>query len=587
MKFVLDSDTLDFSEAKEYYLFEGVMISDNEIYRSKYSQPSKSEIKNGVGQFCFVDVSYDSGNTNINIYTDFMGFYEVFYCYCSQDKRLIISNSFRALADYYRRKIGDLKLDTNYAVPLILSNYNFFNLPFSNRTAALQIKRIPADQNIVFNSTQGLKFEKKSFSGSKSDLTYEQLLEKGSESVKRKILKINELNVDKTLYMSGGKDSRATLASLTNAVSNKSFKVFSQDPSNFTGKSRDTIEKDLEITNKLCLLLSLDRTSNKTMKFKDKTYDLNESLDFESAYHQWMDDFSNIKYRCKFFNYKRIHNNEILSVEYHGLAGEVYRNYWSEYFQRFSSFDKKLEKNSNGSKRDLQKFFYTFVRTKTANLELYENAKRALISELDNIDGDNIYEKLNNHYGRFRNKYHFGIMLNKLKSGVLVFSPLIDKNYLLASTYQNEGDKGHGKLLFDIVDITNPYLNLIPFDSSGWSNHLKSRVITTQHSIALPDFIDMNEIYKDKLAVKFNNSARHTSTYNYAECAKNKIIESINFLGANEDSKLLFTDEVNSHLLNQINSSNIILSTVLGKVGSIMDVYVDTSITYDINPLCT
>lgn len=594
MKYVFDSYKLNTEIVGKRVFFNGILVSETEIYVDRYVEPSEVEIREGVGQFSIVKTYCVNNEKYIEVFTDFMGFYEVFYFYCEESKRLIISNSFRSLVDYYRKEIGILNIDTNYAVPLLLSNYNFFNLPFSSRTTALQIKRIPANKNIFFSEKDGLNFLDKFFeeneNENESESNYEYLLDKGIRSVRKKIQMIDKLKVNKILYMSGGKDSRVTLASLTYALSNKGFKVFSQNPKKFSGSSRENIEQDLVITNKLCLLLSLEKITEISKKLEYKTYNLDKVLSFEEAYHQWMNDFSNIKYRCNFFSYERLNNKDISLIEYHGLAGEVYRNYWSSYFQRFTSFDKKLEKNNKGVKRDLQKFFLTFVKTKIADVDLYENAKRSLIKEFSNIAGGNIYEKLDNHYGEFRNKYHFGVMLSKLKSGILVFSPLIDYNYLLASKNQGIEDKKDGKLLYDLIDKTNPYLNLMPFDSSVWDSRLKSRFISTKNPINLPDFNGMSSLnpislYSDKEGkANENKDVKINFIFNYKECAKEKVINYINFLAINDDSSHLFNEDVKIFLLSHIDKNDVALSTVLGKIGSIIDLYQESCIVYEINP---
>lgn len=592
MKFIFDSYSLVNNEKENQLFFDGVLISNENIYVSKNSRPADIEIKEGSGQFVVINSYSIDKNNYLEIFTDFMGFYEIFYFYCEKDKRLIISNNFRVLADYYRKQIGSLSIDTDYVIPLLLSNYNFFNLPFSNRTAAIQIKRIPANKNIYFNDNEGISFIDKMSKNDLEKVNYENALDMGVSSIRSKILMLDKFDMEKTLYMSGGKDSRVTLSTLMYTLSNKSFNVFSQDPNRFFGKSRETIREDLIITNKLCMLFSLNKVSKDYLLSSNKEYDLNLKLNFEESYNQWMDEFSNIKYKCKFANHKRIEKNNFSTIEYHGLAGEVYRNYWSSYFQRFLSFDRKLEKSHKSCKKDLQKFFYTFVKTKIVDRELYENAKRALINEFYFINGENIYEKLDTHYGEFRNKYHFGAMLNSLKSGVLLFSPLVDYNYLLASKVQNRNDKENGKLLYDIIDKTNPYLNLIPFDSSVWSNKLKSRSVIDKEIINLPSFSEINSLnFKVSNTETHENSMKNKDedveipyNFDYIKCAKQKINDYIQFLTRNNDSEKVFNKDLELFFLNSIEKDDIYVATILGKLGSIMDIYNEVDVSYEINP---
>lgn len=588
MNFVFDSFDISSEEAELSHFFDGVLVSNSNIYTKKESKPLIDEIKQGVGQFVFVEIQKNIINKSIKITTDFMGMYEVFYFYCEQSARLIFSNSFRSLVDYYYKNIGSLTIDTNYVIPLILSNYNFFNLPFSSRTSALQIKRMPANKDIYFSKENGMRFINKINSVDFTNLSYDKLIERGVHNTSKKLSVISKLDCEKVIYMSGGKDSRASLSQLMYALPNKSFRVFSQDPKYFSGKAKENIEKDLIITNKLCLLLSLEKISKKSLGLLSKDYDLDAELDFDSAYNQWMNSFSNVKYKCKFSKYKRLENKDIFSVEFHGLAGEVYRSYWSDYFRRFSTFDKKIEKSNVSVKKDLQKFFYIFVKTKVVNRDLYEDAKRSLINEFFYYEGSNIYEKLDNHYLLFRNKYHFGGFVNKLKRGVLLFSPLIDYNYFLASRKQSFQEKQNGKLLFDIIDNTNPYLNLIPFDSSVWNKNLNSKLLFKNDILSLPDFIGMHSVESPSLEEDTNSKELNEDinmSFNYHKHATEKIINFVNYLCENEDSKVVFNKDVKDFIIDSIGNNEVHTSTVLGKVGSVVDIYQISDIVYEVNPL--
>lgn len=571
----IDLNTQNIDGTDKTLFFDGYMISEEEFFISsdvKIGEINRELVPNATGEFLFIQQRQTPGGTRtIEVATDLFGFYSAFYHI--EDSKLTISNSFKALKVYLTNKGAKLTLNIEYLTPLVISSYTFFSYPYALQTAIKEIAILPADQLLQF-SDSGVQFSSK-FEIDTSDADYESLLEIGLETCKRKIIAFNERfkNNFKKLYMSGGKDSRAALAVLLSAVSNRDFYLHSNNPEKMNPNVRDHMLRDLIIANKIALLLGL-KVCEKEPEVALKRI----SLTFSQSLEGWQNDFSNARFNFQPTFYAYEYDGSDFKIQFRGAGGEMYRGYWSEVIKGFTTTYKNIKNTRATISQDADLVFAALVPSRVVSPEIYSAARNVFRNAVASMAGNTFMEKIDQHYNFLRHRFHFGHGNRGLRTAELMYLPLIDKHFYLASRCLSNTEKAAGKMIFDIVDRLSPYLNLIEYDSSVWSNSQlgQSKYLKNAKILEIPDFVGGNT-HKPGVITEnreFPNVAsaigETAATYNRSAAVEAKVLENLEYLKSHPQSAALFTESVVNLCITRLKKHQQV-NILLGKTESIRD----------------
>lgn len=564
--------------------FDGYLIGDDEFLLSNATQLESIEpnaITNGTGEFLFIRQKVDEvEGIRVEVSTDLFGFYSAFYHL--ENSLLTISNSFKALKLHLSKREGiKLNLNIEYLAPLLSSPYTIFSYPYALETALREIKIIPADK-VLSISTKGVDLVDKF--GSADGATYDELLQKGLISCKKKLLAFNERfkGSFKKLYMSGGKDSRATLAVLLSALSNRDFYLHSNDPRRMSPRIKEHMEQDLKIANKIALLLSLkacDREPDPQLQITP--------IDFDDSVKNWQNDFSNVRFNFQPAFYAHEYEGSDFKIQFRGAGGEIYRTYWSEVFKGYTNAYKRIQNTKETVRQDAAVIFNALVPSKGMSPEIFDAARDIFIGCMDDMPGECFLQKSDQHYAFLRHRFHFSHGNRGLRLAELMYLPLMDKHFYLASRKLSDSDKSKGKMIFDIVDRLNPYLNLIEYDSSVWSDELlgSSQSLKEATILNLPDF-EGGDSHKPALiseSIVAQTSIApplpKTKTYNRDVAVKNKLISNLKYLHSHPTSRDLMNDDMLEICMERIHKQQNI-NMLFGKTESIRDAIDEIKINY-------
>ena len=575
-------------EGEKNIWFDGYMNCEDRFYISDsidLPDITPTEVKDATGEFLLVRQHVNPyGEKSFEITTDLFGFYSCFYF--QRDGELYLSNSFKALRIYLEKQLGlTCNLNKEYLVPLLISRYTLFSYPYALQTALKEIKILPANKNMMISASAGMEFVDKFEID--DDKPYEELLVEGLQSCKKRLAAFQNFFKSnfKKLYMSGGKDSRATLAVLLSALSNRDLFLHSNNPARMNKDVRAHMQQDLTIANKIALLLGLQVCS------KEPVLDLSQNaVGFHESLEDWQNDFSNVRFNFtpSFYTYEYEGSN--LKIQFRGAGGEIYRAYWSKVIRGFETLSKRIKNTESEVSNDCSLVFNSLVQSGIVDSDLYSSARDIFVDIVKEMPGKNFDQKIDQHYNFLRHRFHFAHGIRGLNTGELMYLPLIDRRLYLASRKLNDADKASGKMVFDIVDRTNPYLNLIEYDSSVWDESMleRSRTLKSSVHIKLPNFV-MGDQHKPAMitadcdvqdeVVSDNAHVENAKLYDRTLALKQRLADNLIYLKSHSDTKVLFNDRLLSLWDDRI-KKNYSINMLVGKTESIRDAIDNIKIVY-------
>ncbi|AHG65833.1 hypothetical protein [Advenella mimigardefordensis] len=441
---------------------------------------------------------------------------------------------------------------------------------------------MPANKSLLFKNNGVSSIEK--FEIDASEIDYDAQLEKGLAASRNRTAAFNRVfaNSFKKLFMSGGKDSRATLAVLMSVLGNKDFYVHSIDPKKVSDNIKDHVQKDLSIANKISLMFGL-----KFCELEPELPVRKTPINFEESLSDWQNDFSNVRFNFQPAYYSYAYDDAQYKVQFRGAGGEIYRGYWSEVFKRYETTYKKIQDDSTTVREDAGVIFNALVPGNIIPAQIYNSAKAIFADTVATMPGNAFLQKIDQHYNFLRHRFHFAHGNRGLRLGELMYLPLIDRHFYQASLCLTHSQKTSGKLVFDIVDRINPYLNLIEYDSSAWSQDQlgQSKYLQKASILKLPDFKGSGE-YHPKILLDSSKkfevpsiSNSIASSYNRQSALMARLRDNLQFLSKHPQSKIIFNDKLIKLCAQRIDKKQGINSLV-GKTESIRDALVTLDINY-------
>lgn len=250
---------------------------------------------------------------------DHFGFYKLFYSTPDLNNLNLFacSNNFQALCEFLKNKGESLNIDIDYIAPLLISSSNFFYQAYSNRTSCKQIRRLGADEEIAISNKVEIQ-KNEFFLKDASTCDYNYIITKGlekSKNILRKLIINSFSSSPSTLFLSGGKDSRAALCILLDSIGINNFGCFSHNPLRYKTNKKKW-EEDLNIASIL-----VDCCALKWAKRNKNLHRIQISFNQSLTYWQTYRSNTYFKYNAGKFLTK----HDLEEVEIRGGVGDAIR----------------------------------------------------------------------------------------------------------------------------------------------------------------------------------------------------------------------------------------------------------------------
>lgn len=440
-----------------FLFFDGVAYDDTTIPITTKSELDSSKLTHSTLHGEWVAVTSDR-DQNILIRIDTFGFYSLFYTTptLNQNELSAASNNFEALVKYLNDHGCQPQVDIGYAAPLLISNNSLFNQAYSKRTCCAQINRLLPGETIRL-TPDTICIERGGLLDADVIDNYDDLIDSGVNSCHKQLSAFQSTSSirETTIFLSGGKDSRACL-SLLLSQPNIDFSCSTHTPSVFPRRSHDTLARDFSIS---CQL-----TAHFDLKWSRPTRKEAIPLNFIDTLSSFRADRSNKYY---YFNPAAFFTRSIepgFVAEIRGGAGEALRSYWANYFRKLK-VNSRFKLGRNNIAHDATRIFQALVPKEGIAQELYEASTLEFVKDIEYTSGNDIYDALDIHYILHRNRYHFGNIRRSYTAGLLLYYPLAQIDFLRASRLLDYRERSQGKVIYDIINRTCPILHSFDYES--------------------------------------------------------------------------------------------------------------------------
>lgn len=402
----------------------------------------------------------DIENETYRFVVDPLGYYRLYYTSFTRgnDDVIVIGDNLTSVVGEVRRLGHSVTLDWPVAAAHLFSTHTIMQSSFTHRTVFEGIRALPAGADLILDS-RGIREESRNIFEAPPGASYEELLAAGIAKAQRQLQLIAESSVtDKRHALSGGRDSRIAMAITHSAGVHTAFSVMTADPrTSRTAESKAVLDKDLRVASSLRRFLGLQWV--RETGIVGLRHNVHDSLDiFQSRYGG--------------ARFTWLSNNVItwpsqLRLEIHGGSGELLRRAYQN-MRNHPSFS-ELSDRADTLATDAAKLFATVVRHSKYIPDDIRNESALAFAESMNIGADRpLSEQLNLHYAHFRNRDHFGEIIHRFSRNALVYYPLAQPEFLQASRLVDPDERSRGRVAFDIIQMTTPQLNDMPFDDGHW-----------------------------------------------------------------------------------------------------------------------
>ncbi len=416
------------------------------------------ELLTSQGQFCCILTSL---NRQLEVVTsDFFGFKTVYYYFDrvpsqSPDQlTFVASNRFNYLVEFLKNKKAKLTFN-NKNIISYLYQFNLFSRQLNGHsTFCNEINVLPMDQMIIIDS-EGPRFALKPLHRNEHNPDkgqYEHQIHLGTNAVQDSLTAISKSRrfEDFICDLSGGKDSRLTLASVMNSELKDNFQLRTIENS----KCPD----DLRIANNIA--------AHYKIPWLDRFDSEQFPITIEQGFDIWQHFNSNRYYRIGFAAYMSKGANKIMQLN--GCGGELFKA-WSKPF-----YDRKISKSENFEvqSKELFKYYFNFEEV---NKSLFDDALEEFRATLKSLPGEHFGDRLES-YGHYHIiRYHAGSLDKSRYFGELNWAAIASPNLYKAASLIEKNLFYDQAVMFDILDHINPEMNFIEYDELNWSDKILTR----------------------------------------------------------------------------------------------------------------
>lgn len=424
------------------------------------------------------------------IKTDFFGLYKLFYSTPEMNKQklFVVSDCFNSISSFLKQSGEVLTFNESYICPLLCDGpNNFFYQEYGCETAIEQVNRLRPDEIISLTEQRIVSNDK--FFGRYTSTEYQDLIESGVNRIAEVLRGVHESrpSINPRLYLSGGKDSRVSLAITMRALGLDDFLVATHEPAGY-GKG---IQEDYEVSARLVGSLNL-KVSPWNMPLVGSS-----EAPLSSQMRRWNDIQSNAKFQ---FGPTKRRDIRAFSFEIRGGLGEAFRGY--PYY--YKGIVDKLGCSKGELRDDLVRWFDWVTGSSSLVCEdMLVRSREKFIEYAYSIPGDEVRDKLDMHYTLHRNRNHFSNILMGLRRNAGVIFPMQAPEFFWAANSLDKEERRSGKVLFDIIERTVPLLNGFEFQGgwrqrNSWRRRVKSVVVDLESpdSVMRRNYHSLDELVK-------------------------------------------------------------------------------------------
>lgn len=422
-------------------IFSGVAQLKGKFYFGQRDfDNSRKEFGESVGMFTLLEI----GEKKIKLTQDFLGCGILFYA--EVEEGLVVSNRYHLLL-LVLSWIGH-KGELNHK-KIVANLYAYDTFLGQNVSSEMDIKgvyQLPFDREIEIYENGWSICSKESLNDAFNGCSLaerKQLIEQGSDEVIENISSIfNHGSFYKFITdLSGGYDSRAVFAGVLNIEdAMKKVEIYTRDIPGL---------RDLEISAGLKNLFGGKYIIDDLKPQYPLTVKENQQI--------WRSYFMGTYYSFGISPWSPKGKN-LNQIRLSGGCGELYRTFWCKVYEKRIVGSSSIE--------DLASRLVNSVNLYSNSMEdAKEILTELILSELKSMPGDTCFEKFDNHYAYFRNRYHFGMRAFEYFHDCPMWFPLMSKSLFKVSNSMSSEEKQNNKLMLELTENLHPLLIWIDYDS--------------------------------------------------------------------------------------------------------------------------
>lgn len=496
--------------------------------------------------------------------SDYYGYSSIFYAVIETNDKLnnlVISNSFRGIANYLSTEGCNLTVNWPCVLPHLITNTNIFLTRASNSTFSNEIKVLNYNEVLLLKDNKVYVVPRTHIRQQANLQSYENLLYQGiNAAVSSFSTWVNQTDLNICFNLSGGKDSRVVLAMLLQSEFKDQLKVFTANPSNLAaGASKDILMKDFNVASKI--VEHYDLNWFKRTNYREINLSYHEQLNI------WQEFRSNSSFEIK-PKTKQIKDCKELRIT--GIGGELIRSYLGNaYKQNFPHWWAKAQ-NIEDVRESLRLLFRELCNPWLIDTELYAEAMEHFVESFIFNDTSPVLAQLDESYLAYRNRAHAGVSAVHHFEGALLKYPLCQLQFKQASHLLDSFEEENGKVLFDIIRLTQPELNALEFAAPKWPDAFNapngSTWETQQNTQAIARYY---ELMKVKANFVVDNPECIYET-NEGEAALFKLNTNLELIAQQSGNSMRFNQMI-QRIARLSQKSSLMLHALVAKTESILD----------------
>ncbi|WP_156844765.1 hypothetical protein [Corynebacterium maris] len=420
------------------------------------------ELSECVGEWMAVAERSTPRSNDYLVFADPYGYCPVFYAIVP-GRAIILSDSF------YGARAGlvewgvDPTLDfENYLTTVSAKSVHFAN-PSVHRTMAREIKILSLDKALLITKETIRTISRNVLEKASSIDNFEEAIARGVSYATDSLKNIfRTYDLDKTLFLSGGVDSRLLLALCLKAGIKDDVQIRTADPRKFATKySRTVIRNDVRISNAI--------RQDLKMSWWRKSESSNFAVDFRESLASFQSYRSNFSYAYSPQNSVNIATSPVIALR--GGGGEMLRstNTSIRISQKIHSLESSGEVEGDSN---VDKLLSWYMQTGRLT-GLFDDTIAGFMTEVfESLGPGSIIEMMNMHYLKTRNRTHFGHARFSHVGNEVAFHFLSNAYFRRAAELCSFEDRSEGLVVNEIFKQTAPELLQYPFENDDWTQKL-------------------------------------------------------------------------------------------------------------------
>lgn len=390
---------------------------------------------------------------------DPFGYMSTYYRLVKRDGRtdVLVATSARAMTSIQRYFGLSVALDWTQLASALASDHIIATTPFSDYSMAQGVNVLKPGELLVVGKG-GVTVEQLPHFENAHGASYEDLLRTGADRAIALLARVSSLPVQHRINLSGGKDSRVMLAMIAASGQAQNFQVDSTNPMTWSNRaSRPALIRDLVLADALRSHYGMEWLRRPEVDILNVSYteSLNDWQNFRSGW--------NMAFRPQ----TQVFVERGLSTALRGATGEAFRSSGAIFFEKDEGFQKTGDSEETFVEAAEAAFGVVFDHERIPPGHADE-AKVRFLRTFQSLGGGTGVEAASRYWTAYRNRGHFGHVRHSLTRGALPIFPLAQKEFMQAGQLLPVEDKKDGRVLFDLMEMLEPKLNTLEFESGPW-----------------------------------------------------------------------------------------------------------------------